>query len=36
MKFEKIKKRFEEIQKDKDSLSALTDEKEIEKESIKI
>ena len=30
--FEKIKKRFEEIQNDKDNLTALTDEKEIEKE----
>ena len=29
--FGKIKKRFEEIQKDKDNLTALTDEKEIEK-----
>ena len=30
--FEKIKKRFEEIQNDKEDLTALTDEKEIEKE----
>lgn len=30
--FDKIKKRFEEIQKDKNNLTALTDEKEIEKE----
>lgn len=29
--FEKIKKRFDEIQNDKDKLTALTDEKEIEK-----